>query len=63
MRQAVKDFFAGGDVITGASNVSNAMAGGKQTAQKIDERLMGTSRWNEIFPVYHLTVTLQESPV
>jgi len=49
-----KDFFAGGDVITGASNVSNAMAGGKHTAQKIDERLMGTSRWNEIFPVYHL---------
>ena len=47
-----KNFFAGGDVITGASNVSNAMAGGKQAAQKIDERLMGTSRWEEIFPKY-----------
>ena len=34
-------FYAGGDVITGASNMSNAMSGGKQAARKIDERLMG----------------------
>jgi hypothetical protein len=27
-------------VITGASNMSNAMSGGKQAARKIDERLM-----------------------
>lgn len=47
-----KNFFAGGDVITGASNVSNAMAGGKQAARKIDERLMGAARWEEIFPKY-----------
>jgi NADH-quinone oxidoreductase subunit F len=45
-------FYAGGDVITGASNVSNAMAGGKQAALKIDERLMGNSRWQELFPRY-----------
>jgi NADH-quinone oxidoreductase subunit F len=48
-------FYAGGDVITGASNMSNAMSGGKQAAQKIDERLMpeqGTValRWERIFP-------------
>ena len=43
-------FYAGGDVITGASNVSNAMAGGKQAAQKIDERLMDGSRWQKLFP-------------
>ena len=43
-------FYAGGDVITGASNVSNAMSGGKLAAQKIDERLMGESRWERIFP-------------
>jgi NADH-quinone oxidoreductase subunit F len=43
-------FYAGGDVITGASNVSNAMGGGKQAAQKIDERLMGEQRWEELFP-------------
>jgi len=43
-------FYAGGDVITGASNVSNAMSGGKQAARKIDERLMGGTRWERIFP-------------
>ncbi len=34
-------FYAGGDVITGASNVSNAMGYGKQAARNIDQRLMG----------------------
>jgi len=43
-------FYAGGDVITGASNVSNAMSGGKQAARKMDERLMGDGRWERIFP-------------
>jgi NADH-quinone oxidoreductase subunit F len=43
-------FYAGGDVITGASNVSNAMGGGKQAARKIDERLMGRDRWEQILP-------------
>ena len=43
-------FYAGGDVITGASNVSNAMGGGKQAARKIDERLMGEQRWEKLFP-------------
>ena len=37
------NFYAGGDVITGASNVSNAMGGGKQAASNIDERLMPES--------------------
>jgi NADH-quinone oxidoreductase subunit F len=49
------NFYAGGDVITGASNVSNAMGGGKQAARKIDERLMGEQpagehRWERLFP-------------
>jgi NADPH-dependent glutamate synthase beta subunit-like oxidoreductase len=43
-------FYAGGDVITGASNVSNAMDYGKRAARNIDERLMGESRWQKIFP-------------
>jgi len=38
-------FYAGGDVITGASNMSNAMGGGKLAARKMDERLMGAGRW------------------
>jgi NADH-quinone oxidoreductase subunit F len=45
-------FYAGGDVITGASNVSNAMGGGKQAARKIDERLMGEQRWERLFPQF-----------
>ena len=42
-------FYAGGDVITGASNVSNAMGGGKQAARQIDLRLMGEARWERLF--------------
>jgi NADH-quinone oxidoreductase subunit F len=45
-------FYAGGDVITGASNMSNAMGGGKQAARKIDERLMGEERWERLFPQF-----------
>jgi NADH-quinone oxidoreductase subunit F len=45
-------FYAGGDVITGASNVSNAMGGGKQAARQIDERLMGEQRWERLFPQF-----------
>jgi NADH-quinone oxidoreductase subunit F len=48
-------FYAGGDVITGASNMSNAMSGGKQAARNIDERLMcdadhSGDRWASLFP-------------
>ncbi len=42
-------FFAGGDVVTGASNVSNAMAYGKQAARAIDEQLMDAKRWDNLF--------------
>jgi NADH-quinone oxidoreductase subunit F len=42
-------FFAGGDLVTGASDVSNAMAYGKQAAQAIDEQLMDSKRWQQLF--------------
>ncbi len=42
-------FFAGGDLVTGASNVSNAMAYGKQAARAIDQQLMDTKRWDMLF--------------
>ncbi len=50
-------FYAGGDAITGASNMSNAMSGGKLAARKIDERLMGEAaaggmRWERLFPAF-----------
>jgi NADH-quinone oxidoreductase subunit F len=41
-------FYAGGDLITGASNVSNAMGYGKKAARNIDARLMGPGRWESI---------------
>jgi NADH-quinone oxidoreductase subunit F len=42
-------FYAGGDVITGASNVSNAMGYGKKAARKMDERLTGAKRFAQLF--------------
>jgi NADH-quinone oxidoreductase subunit F len=42
-------FFAGGDLVTGASNVSNAMAFGKQAARSMDEQLMEAHRWDRLF--------------
>ena len=45
-------FYAGGDLISGASNVSNAMGYGKKAARNIDERLMGVRRWEQVFPEF-----------
>ncbi len=45
METSRPNFFAGGDAISGASNVSNAMGFGKKAARKIDERLMGVKRF------------------
>jgi len=41
-------FYAGGDLITGASNVSNAMGYGKKAARRIDQRLTGESRMERL---------------
>ena len=45
-------FYAGGDVITGASNMSNAMAYGKKAARSIDLLVMEAERWDELFPEF-----------
>jgi NADPH-dependent glutamate synthase beta subunit-like oxidoreductase len=55
-------FYAGGDVITGASNVSNAMGAGKQAAQHIDERLTGERRWQRLFPEFDYNHTAPAEP-
>ncbi|MGE5785868.1 MAG: FAD-dependent oxidoreductase [Myxococcales bacterium] len=57
------NFYAGGDLITGASNVSNAMGFGKRAAKHIDQRLMGVSRFQELWPrfEYKNVVPLQPS--
>lgn len=55
-------FYAGGDVITGASNVSNAMAYGKQAARNIDIQLMESNRWSRIFPDLEYEQSAPEQP-
>jgi NADPH-dependent glutamate synthase beta subunit-like oxidoreductase len=41
---------AAGDVVTGAANVSGAMALGKKAAQNIDRQLTGQDRFRELWP-------------
>jgi NADH-quinone oxidoreductase subunit F len=43
-------FYAGGDLVTGASNISNAMGYGKEAARHIDGRLRAKSRFDDILP-------------
>ncbi len=55
-------FYAGGDLITGASNVSNAMGYGKKAARFIDQRLMGEPRFHEIVPKFEYDQTAPAQP-
>ncbi|MCC6587549.1 MAG: FAD-dependent oxidoreductase [Bryobacterales bacterium] len=55
-------FFAGGDAISGASNVSNAMGYGKKAARNIDKRLMGVRRWAQLFPDFDYDHDIPEQP-
>ncbi|HTZ34297.1 MAG TPA: FAD-dependent oxidoreductase [Methylomirabilota bacterium] len=55
-------FYAGGDIVTGASNVSNAMAFGKQAARNIDRQLMEVDRWSSIFPEFDYEQAVPEEP-
>jgi NADH-quinone oxidoreductase subunit F len=45
-------FYAGGDLVAGASNISNAMGYGKQAARHIDARLSGKSRFDDVLPKF-----------
>jgi hypothetical protein len=38
------------------------MGGGKQAARKIDERLMGESRWDRLFPEFEYSRTAPGEP-
>ncbi|HUA61390.1 MAG TPA: FAD-dependent oxidoreductase [Verrucomicrobiae bacterium] len=55
-------FYAGGDAITGASNVSNAMGYGKKAARKIDEKLMGAKRFAQLFGGFDYIQIAPEMP-
>jgi len=45
-------FYAGGDLVAGASNVSGAMGYGKQAARNMDRQLMEAERWASLFPEF-----------
>jgi NADH-quinone oxidoreductase subunit F len=55
-------FYAGGDLITGASNVSNAMGIGKKAARNIDRRLMGVERVASLIPDFAYEMGPPETP-
>jgi len=55
-------FYAGGDFVTGASNVSNAMAYGKQAARSIDLQLMESDRWNRLYPEFEYEQAPPDEP-
>jgi len=55
-------FFAGGDFVTGASNVSTAMSYGKQAARNIDLQLMESDRWQKLYPQFEYEQTPPEEP-
>jgi NADH-quinone oxidoreductase subunit F len=57
------NFYAGGDLITGASNVSNAMGYGKRAAKYIDERLTGVERFRTLWPQFDYGHTVPLQPV
>ncbi|MGC4068117.1 MAG: NADH-ubiquinone oxidoreductase-F iron-sulfur binding region domain-containing protein [Polyangiaceae bacterium] len=55
-------FYAGGDLITGASNVSNAMGYGKRAARQIDRCLMGEDRVDAITPKFEYPKVVPTHP-
>ncbi len=55
-------FYAGGDVVSGASNVSGAMGYGKQAARNIDRQLMEGERWSSLFPEFEYEQAPPEEP-
>jgi NADH-quinone oxidoreductase subunit F len=55
-------FYAGGDLISGASNVSNAMGYGKRAARYIDLRLTGTKRWRTLLPEFEISQIVPAHP-
>ena len=57
METSREKFYAGGDLISGASNVSNAMGYGKKAARFIDHRLMDEVRAQEFLPHFEYDQT------
>jgi NADH-quinone oxidoreductase subunit F len=50
LRTSHPTVFAGGDLVTGAANVTSAMALGKKAAAAIDRQLTGEDRFRRLWP-------------
>ena len=55
-------FYAGGDLITGASNVSNAMGIGKKAARNIHKRLMDLEHFPNLLPAFTYEMKPVDTP-
>ena len=55
------NFYAGGDLITGASNVSNAMGSGKRAARQINQRLTGEDSFEKLWPTFEYAMTVPQT--
>jgi len=62
METSRANFYAGGDLITGASNVSNAMGCGKRAARHINQRLLGTDNFDAIWPTFDYDMAVPQKP-
>jgi NADPH-dependent glutamate synthase beta subunit-like oxidoreductase len=62
METSRANFYAGGDLITGASNVSNAMGCGKRAARHINQRLTGIDNFEAIWPAFEYEMTVPQKP-
>jgi len=61
METSRERFYAGGDLVTGASNVSRAMRYGRQAARKIDRKLMGVKRVDSLWPAFEYAMEPPET--
>ncbi len=57
-----KKVYAGGDFVTGASNVSTAMGYAKRAAQSIDKKLTGEDRFEKLFKEFEYDQTIPQHP-
>ena len=55
-------FYAGGDLISGASNVSNAMGYGKKAVRNMDRLLMGRNRMPELLREFEYSQSPPDEP-
>ena len=58
----VDDVFAGGDAVTGPATAAEAMGMAKKAAESIDRKLMGESRFYQLFRVFQYSNNIPQNP-